>query len=396
MKTSTNTLVAIWGTLLFSSCVSNNDTIVEAPANDTVTVITPIDTAVVEEDVFTPNDWDRASKMLAGIQVEHEFKIDSSYYREYVDYITSEFTGIKEKRLDKLMSWKNEVVPQSDEERLRKVFYPFSGGDFIHLYQLYPKAPNYLMLAIEPIGTLPDFNSLSVYDIDTALHESRVMLRDIFFRSYFITKNMATDIKKSKQIGGILPSILWGISSSGHDIVSVENVSLSNNGDMSYTAAKLGESFEQGVRVNFVEHGSKTIQEVTYLSCDISNKGFAKDTALTALMTDLGDVNSFVKAASYLMHYKTFSEIRNVILDHSVVHIQDDTGIPFKYFDSEKSTIRLYGKYVTPVKDFSESLFQEDLDSAYNNSSYYAGKLPFSMGYHWGSKDQNQIVVLRK
>jgi hypothetical protein len=113
-------------------------------------------------------------------------------------------------------------------------------------------------------------------------------------------------------------------------------------------------------------------------------------------MTNLGDVNSFVKAASYLMHYKTFSEIRNVILDHSVVHIQDDTGIPFKYFDTEKSTIRLYGKYVTPVKDFSESLFQEDLDSAFNNSSYYAGKLPFSMGYHWGSKDQNQMVVLRK
>ena len=396
MKTSTNTLIAIWGTLLFSSCVPNNDTIVETPANDTVTPIAPIDTAVVEEDVFTPNDWDRASKMLAGIPVEHEFKIDSNYYSEYVDYITNEFTGIKEKRLDKLMSWKNDVVPQSDEEKLRKVFYPFSGGDFIHLYQLYPEAPNYLMLAIEPIGTLPDFNSLPVYDIDTALHESKVMLRDIFFRSYFITKNMDSDIKKSKQIGGILPSILWGISSSGHDIVSVENVSLSNNGDMSYTPAKLGESFEQGVSVNFVEHGSKTLQEVTYLSCDISNKGFAKDTAITALMTKLGDVNSFVKAASYLMHYRTFSEIRNVILNHSVVHIQDDTGIPFKYFDTEKSTIRLYGKYVMPVKDFSESLFQEDLDSAYNNSSYYAGKLPFSMGYHWGSKDQNQMVVLRK
>jgi hypothetical protein len=93
MKTSTNTLIAIWGTLLFSSCVPNNDTIVETPANDTVTPIAPIDTAVVEEDVFTPNDWDRASKMLAGIPVEHEFKIDSNYYSEYVDYITNEFTG---------------------------------------------------------------------------------------------------------------------------------------------------------------------------------------------------------------------------------------------------------------------------------------------------------------
>lgn len=210
MKTSTNTFIAIWGTLLFSACVPNNDTIVDTQDNDTVAAIAPVDTAVVEEEVFTPNDWDRASKMLAGIPVEHEFKIDSNYYSEYVDYITSEFTGIKEKRLDKLMSWKNDVVPQSDEEKRRKVFYPFSGGDFIHLYQLYPEAPNYLMLAIEPIGTLPDFDSLSVYDIDTALHESRVMLRDIFFRSYFITKNMATDIKKSKQIGVSYPLFCGG------------------------------------------------------------------------------------------------------------------------------------------------------------------------------------------
>ncbi|MGD2003879.1 MAG: hypothetical protein PVK00_03715, partial [Flavobacteriales bacterium] len=98
MKTSTNTLMVIWGTLLFSACVPNNDTTVNTQANDTVTAIAPVDTAVVEEEVFAPNDWDRASKMLAGIPVEHEFKIDSNYYREYVDYITSEYTGIKEKR----------------------------------------------------------------------------------------------------------------------------------------------------------------------------------------------------------------------------------------------------------------------------------------------------------
>ena len=395
MKTTLNKFHILLGATLLGACSPKQDSVDLRETSDKLSTVVVIDSTLIKEDVFVPNDWDRASKILAGISVVHGFKIDSNYYREYAEYITHEFSGIKEKRLDKLMNWKNDVVPESDEGKSRTVFYPFSGGDFIHLYQLYPEAPHYLMLAIEPVGTLPDFTSLSTYDIDTALNESRHMLRDIFFRSYFITKNMAADIKKSKQIGGILPSILWGVSSSGHDIVSVENVTVSNNGEMSYSPAELGGNFKQGVRVNFVEHNSETIQEVTYLSCDISDKGIAKDTALTAVLANIGDVNSFVKAASYLMHYRTFSEIRNVILNQSLVHIQDDTGIPFKYFDQRKSTIKLYGTYVAPVKDFNERLFQADLDSVYKDPAFYAGKLPFSMGYHWGSNDQNQMVILK-
>ncbi|MGY8886908.1 MAG: hypothetical protein ACKVGT_08820 [Flavobacteriales bacterium] len=394
MNCKLTTFISTFGLLALNACAPNDAQSPPTSNGDSLEVIiSHLDTLKVKEEVFNPNNWDRASKIISGIPVEHEFQIDSLYYMKYKEFISTEFSTIKKKRLEKLKKWKANEVDTNDSNELRNVFYPFSGGDFIHLHQLYPKAPHSLMLAIEPVGTLPDFSELSVFDIDSTLHESQVMLRDIFFRSYFITKNMESDIEKSKHIGGILPSILWGVSSSGHDIISVDDVNVAKDGSMSFSPVDLGASFGQGVRVSFVKHGTENIQDVTYLSCDISNKGLAKDTAMMSLLNNLGEVNSFVKAASYLMHYSSFSEIRNVLLDHSVILIQDDTGIPFKNFHNKNCSIRLYGTYVEPVKDFNERLFQADLVKAYQDTSYYIGKLPFSMGYHWGSKDQNQMIV---
>jgi hypothetical protein len=52
----------------------------------------------------------------------------------------------------------------------------------------------------------------------------------------------------------------------------------------------------------------------------------------------------------------------------------------------------VFGVYEKPVRDFSDNLYQEDLDSTYKTASYL-GDLNFSLGYHWGSKKQNQLVA---
>ena len=102
--------------------------------------------------------------------------------------------------------------------------------------------------------------------------------------------------------------------------------------------------------------------------------------------------NTFLKSASYLLHYGSFTTIRNLILDKSDYLVQDDTGIPFKYFNNADWKVSLFGIYEKPVKDFIDDLYQEDLDSAYK-STINLKKLDFSLGYHWSSKEQNQIVA---
>jgi len=41
-------------------------------------------------------------------------------------------------------------------------------------------------------------------------------------------------------------------------------------------------------------------------------------------------------------------------------------------------------------------MMQEDLSLFYENSESHGGDLPFSLGYHWQDKKQNQMLFLKK
>ena len=85
-----------------------------------------------------------------------------------------------------------------------------------------------------------------------------------------------------------------------------------------------------------------------------------------------------------------------LVLEKNKFLVQDDTGVPFKKFDPSIWDIELFGKYEKPIKDFSQSLYQKELDYSYSNPKYYKGNLNFSLGYHWNSKNQNQMVFIKK
>lgn len=345
-------------------------------------------------DVQIDTVWTNAARFLSGYELIGEgFEYDTVFVNAYRKEMQQAFQKIDSLRLNPLSKWYQTELDSANVKLEPLSFYSFSGGDFLHLHTLYPSTDEYVMLAIEPVGVVPSFSKLGRNEQNVALGELNRMLRDIFSKSYFVTKNMKGDIEGNQHIKGMLPSILWGVSITGHDIVSVSSVSLDSNGNASSKAVTTAESYENGVVITFVRRGTATVQKVTYLACDISNKGIEANHALRAYLDKLPKFNSFIKAASYLPHYKTFSSIRELVLNKSTVHLQDDTGIPYKYFTAFQP--KLYGEYVYPVDDFDSSLFQVDLIDAYRSSSSFVGKLPFSMGYHWMTKLQNQMVFIR-
>ena len=224
------------------------------------------------------------------------------------------------------------------------------------------------------------------------------MLRDIFKRSYFITQHMQEDIKSENRTSGLLYTMLWAIGITGHDIYHVEHLRLDSLGQVvtdTITAREV--QFEEGVRISFKKDTDTAMCRLSYLDCDISNKNLDKDSILLAHLQGLPSSNTFLKAASYLPHYGSFSIIRNLILDRSETIIQDDTGVPWRYVDKEDFSCQVFGVYAPPVSDFTvESLYQEDLKLAYKDPAYFGGKMPFSLGYHWNSKLQNQMMFVRR
>jgi hypothetical protein len=250
------------------------------------------------------------------------------------------------------------------------------------------------MAAREEVGTYPDINSMDSIEVMQYLKGVDLVLRDIYNKSYFITKNMITDIHNQNLVDGMLPILIWGAAKTNLEIISINFFNIDSIGNIDNSVQKK----YMGVMMSMKDPKENRRKSLTYLSCDISDKGFTLTPGVKKFIDKNvpSGCNSFVKSASYLLHYSSFGEIRNIILDKSKSLLQDDTGIPFKYFDTSTWSVNLYGVYDKPVSDFSENLFQNDLNIAYKDSAYYKGPIDFSLGYHWGSGNQNQMFSYKK
>jgi hypothetical protein len=89
---------------------------------------------------------------------------------------------------------------------------------------------------------------------------------------------------------------------------------------------------------------------------------------------------SLLKAASYLMHGEGFAGVRNFLLEHSRVIIQDDSGIPLRSFPKNWK-VDCYGRYV-PHAEMFEKYHQPDLAAVYAKDPS-PPELGFAFGYHW-------------
>lgn len=338
--------------------------------------------------------FDQFAKVICGNYDGVPNNVDSSYYRIYKNQLNQKLTQIKTSRLSPITKWNATNLKRNNIADTTTVFYPFSGGDFIHVNALFPNANNYIMMAQESVGSIPDFKKLDKTQSKDYIEAVDFILRDIYAKSYFITMNMIKDTKESP-VNGMLPILLWSVSKTGHTIVKVEDVKVDIKGNKTFLPFKVGLNDSKIVRITFGNNATNQIKTLTYYSCDISNDGIKKDSALARVMQSIPPSNCFIKSASYLLHYTTFSNIRTVILEKANCIIQDDTGIPYAYFDKSKFKIELHGTYEKPIKDFSANLFQQDLAEAYA-SGEYIGLLPFSLGYHWSSGNQNEMVAIKK
>ena len=340
------------------------------------------------------------AQLISGIDrsyFSNESNIDSAYWNIYHSQVNTAFLKMKETRLDPMQEWmKGASSDMIIDTSL--LFYPFSGADFLHAYYLFPEANDYLLLAQEKIGYIPDINSMKSNDVTNYLNAVDQSLIDIYKRSYFITKRMSNDTKKEAELKGLLPLFYWFIARTDHEIIDVSIVFIDSASVLKekIITTESSESFIEGVKFLFRKKGSEKVKSMTYFSCDISNNGFIKNPEFKEYLSSIRPCNSFVKSASYLMHYKTFNEIKDLTLQKSKSILEDDTGIPYKYFDPLQWDINLYGVYAMPVKDFSETRFQKDLSEAYLEEDKLMGKLPFSLGYHWGTQAQNQMLYIKK
>jgi hypothetical protein len=327
--------------------------------------------------------------MIAGIKAPSSAGFTPEQMEEWKNHARatdSEWKHLKGRYLNKVDAWADEHV--KDAAKDGTAFYPFGGPDAATLLAVYPSASEYILIGLEPAGKLPASMEGYTPEYWSGVRQS---LRSAVALGFFKTEEMEEDFS-GEGVGGITPVLLLYIARSGFTVEDVVPVRISPRGGLvAVTDPPPAGRQARGVTVFFADADGHQ-RKLTYLGLDLSNALKKRPDAMRFLQ-GLHSTKTLLKSASYLMHKSYFSTIRGIILAQSDVVVEDDSGIPFRYFHQDQWDVQLFGTYLEPIKLFSVWQ-QDDLKEAY--SAPEVQPLRFGFGYRFRPDTSNLLLARRK
>jgi hypothetical protein len=316
---------------------------------------------------------------------------DKPSWRQYAKFINRSWERFDRRHLAPMREWASQELSAA---HTATVFYPFSGPDVVNMYTLFPHAKTYLMIALEPVGEIPDLAAADDHHFFANLKSS---LYDLLQLNFFITDKLNNSLGKP-ELKGILPILLFFLAREKTQVVDVRYWLMKPDGTIeeSPTAGPdtLGGQDITGVRIDFAPAGSQRKQILYYFRVNLRDNSLERHEKFVSFLKGFGPLTTFAKAASYLMHKPWYSKIRQFILDQSLYVLQGDSAIPVKYFDQSVWNLKFFGTYTHPI-NFFKKYQQQDLAEIYKaGANVYP--LPFGIDYCHRVKTSNLMLATKK
>jgi hypothetical protein len=332
---------------------------------------------------------DATARFLAGLPVRdtplESYSHDPGWATHATD-LDRAWTQLEKEQLAKMRSWAPEALGEFYQDT-GPMFYMFSGPDFLYANAFFPNASTYILCGTEPVGPLPEIDKIPPAALAGALANLRKSLDSLLSWSFFITKNMKADLTQ-RQLSGTLPLLYVFLARRSCTIESVAPVALDSSGNF----VTEGKGVTHGVKIIFLVPSGRE-QTLYYFTTDLADWSVKTNPGFVRFCETQGDGMSLLKAASYLMHSNNFSSVRDFLLNHSRIILQDDSGIPLRFFDKDKWDISHYGTYTGPIDTFKQ---YPQPDLAKENSVNARGPLPFSFGYRWQARRSYLMIAVRR
>ena len=319
--------------------------------------------------------------------------MQSAAWEEHRAFMHAAWKRLNDRQAAPMAAWRDGALPKACPAG-KTLMYPFSGPDFFNAHWLFPGCETIVMFGLEHIGAVPDLESLSERDLVQLLAEVRVAMKSFLERNYFITDNMARQLRSS-QLRGVLPVFMLSMALMGMDIVSIAPYELAPLSRPDAPPDGRPMRNLRGVTIEYRATGSPATQRVHYFTVDATDKGLAHFPEFLAFVRTLGPATTFIKSASYLLHGNEFRQIRAALLDISAFIVQDDSGMPYAMLERRDWRVDLYGRYGRPIRPFGGA-FQAGLDQAFK--AQHPAPLPFTFGYQYRDfRDQrSNLMVARR
>ncbi len=330
---------------------------------------------------------DDIAKFLAGMMPSADSPLapltNDPAWQRHAKFFDTAFGQLEQRQLSRIRAWAdtNLAAPKPT------MFYMFSGPDFLYANAFYSKASTYVLSALEPVGSVPDLSRLPRGGIASALYNVERSLGSILSFSFFITKQMKTDLQAG-QISGTLPILYVFLARSGMTVKSVSPISLDDQGAAYFAGENAGANAVRGVRITFAGSDGQE-KTLYYFSTDLSNSG-VKASGFLKFCATLGPGNSLIKSASYLLHSGNFTVVRDFLLVNSATIIQDDSGIPLAYYGTKKWRFFPFGRYLGPIDEFA-GRYQESYAALFRR----AQPMDFGIGYRWRTHESNMLLSVK-
>jgi hypothetical protein len=273
------------------------------------------------------------------------------------------------------------------------IFYPFSGPDFLNVFTMFPTSQTYVLVGLEPVGSIPARASLENPKLLPAVKAS---LWSVLNFSFFRTNDMAVDLK-SVELDGALPLMMLFAARTGNQITAIRPVQLDAAGQLQDAPKDSTQTLDPkaipGVEMKLRGPDGQP-KTVYYFSADLSDWKLTSKSAPLEFVRHLGPLTTYVKSATYLMHKSYFNKVRRTVLRRSRYILQDDSGIAMKYFQKGAWQFNYYGTYRRPINLFAKQ-YQPELTAAYHDSIHPPKPLPFGTGYNWRQTDSNLLLAKR-
>ena len=330
---------------------------------------------------------DDTAKFLAGMQPSADSPLapltrDPAWQR-HARFFDHAFAQLEQRQLSKIRAWSDTQLAAPRPT----MFYMFSGPDFLYADAFYGNATTYVLSALEPPGQVPDLTRLPRGGVGAALYNVERSMGSLLSFSFFITKQMKTDLRAG-QIGGTLPILYVFLARSGKTIRDVSPIALDDKGAAYFGNENPGPNAVRGARIMF--SGPDGVEKTLYyFSTDLSNSG-VKASGFLKFCAALAPGNSLLKSASYLLHSGNFTTVRDFILANSATIIQDDSGVPLGNYDSRKWRFFPFGRYLGPIGEFPGKYQQ-----SYGELFRRAQPIDFGIGYRWRTNESNVLLSVR-
>jgi hypothetical protein len=330
------------------------------------------------------------AKFLAGIQVQKNPEIsvlqEAQNWVSYAEFMNNAWSKLEAKQLNTARQWSTSEL-KSINATTSNIFYPFSGPDFLYADTFFGRSPKYILAGLEPVGLIPKISNLT--QANQQLQGVQQSLYTLLQYSFFRTIDMRSDLKDN----GVLPLLYVFLARTNHTILDVKYIGLNKKGELLglHQSPQAGSGLIPGVKISFLSLGETQPKTLYYFAVDLSDTELQKTPEFIEFLDNQNLNVTYLKAASYLMHRETFSRIRNFILERSQYVLQDDSGIPVRYFEEAKWHRQFYGSYIKPIDLFAVR-YQPDLRQIYQTNPNIKN-LGFGIGYKF-DRDANLMLAI--